>query len=570
MPGSVRLEKNAEKVEWRMKKKKALIELAVIGVLLFGIALLAVMDNADKPVSAADLLQAGKKCYAAGDWTGAIRQLRRYCQSVSDDLDACILLGDSYLANGQQNHAEEVYRQAALLQPLAENELNVQRKTLALSADMVQMTLRIEPAVRYTRGMTVCFSGCAENLAPAVRASGKINRAKEQLIDDANYRTTAWFPVHSEMKDLFLTGNFNCAVWQFRDAAGNIQLVDHGQNYLSLSTVRFSSPSYDTVGIPQEAVSARVMYWDDTIENAAIDNDKIIIGYGRLPVGRSDAEMYTFEISDLTEGQYILYDREEWQLWNGTHAEKLDWIAPKASAGMLLSIGGELCGKVTVGYSETAAEPKIDIQQEYGVRFDTASGLAVGKRLGAAQGLRFNCSIAGQWLYSSRNDFDDAYPWCGIRRCNISVSPDGNRKIIYEGESGFSLDGSSGNVMVEIPKFYVKREVSEAFEEIWVSGYPHEGYRLEPVFIGVDGRELDHVYIAAYLGAEQNDRIISAAAMYPTLQLSYGDMLRMAENNGRGFSEASFMLYSALQKLFLVEVGTLDSSSVFAGDTMQC
>lgn len=558
------------KVELSMKgkKKKALIEMIVIGILLLSILLLMLLQE-EQPATVSDRLRAGQKCYAAGDWAGAIWHLRLYCQSEADDPDAYTLLGDSYLAHGQKELADAAYRQAARLQIPAANELNEQQRLLALGHEVDQMIVQIEPAVRYTRGMTISFFGSTENLAPAERIQGRVNRTKEALISDPGCRTTAWFPVRTEMKHLFLTGNFNCAAWQFRDAEGNIQLVDHNLDFLALATVRFSSPTYDTVEIPENAVSARVMYMDASHVNAAMDNDEIIIGYGTLPVGRSDTETYTYEIPDLLEGQYIRYEQDEWTLWDGECLKELDWISPEIHAGTLLAIDGELCGRVTVSNTEPTI-PQADPMLEYGVRFDIASGMAIGQRLGAARGMRFDCVIAGEWLHGSHNDFDNAWPWCGIRRCNISVADDGSRTFIYEGEPGFALDGSAGNVMVKIPRFYVKRAVCDGFEEIWVSGYAHEGYQLEPMFIGADGQALDAVYIAAYMGAEQDERIISAAGTYPTLMLPYGQTLRMAENNGAGFSEASFLLYSALQKLFLVEVGTLDSSSVFAGDTVQC
>ena len=42
-------------------------------------------------------------------------------------------------------------------------------------------------------------------------------------------------------------------------------------------------------------------------------------------------------------------------------------------------------------------------------------------------------------------------------RCNGYYTELGNFIVTaYEGEPGFALDGSNGNVWVEIPKFYIK------------------------------------------------------------------------------------------------------------------
>ena len=113
---------------------------------------------------------------------------------------------------------------------------------------------------------------------------------------------------------------------------------------------------------------------------------------------------------------------------------KLTLTCPHASYDATMRIvcakdGGKLCGKVTISYAESAAEPQKAAEQEYGIRFDTASGVSVGERLGAARGLRFNCPIAGSWLHNGRNDFDNAYPWSGIRRCSIAVDSNGSSTI---------------------------------------------------------------------------------------------------------------------------------------------
>ena len=157
--------------------------------------------------------------------------------------------------------------------------------------------------------------------------------------------------------------------------------------------------------------------------------------------------------------------------------------------------------------------------------------------------------------------------------------------------------------MVEIPKFYVKRTVADGYEEVWISGVRHEGYEIEPVFMK-SGKELEHVYISAYLGSVSTEdaagtqseaastaaaadpaptettaaagdpdaasllagmRLVSVSGEYPEIRVPYSDLLEIAKNNGEGFSEINFLMYQALQKLFLVETGSLDCSSLIRG-----
>ena len=47
----------------------------------------------------------------------------------------------------------------------------------------------------------------------------------------------------------------------------------------------------------------------------------------------------------------------------------------------------------------------------------------------------------------------------------------------------------------------------------------------------------------------------------------YKNTLSAAEKNGKGYSELDYVTYSALQKLFMIETGNINSSSVFGGVT---
>ena len=55
----------------------------------------------------------------------------------------------------------------------------------------------------------------------------------------------------------------------------------------------------------------------------------------------------------------------------------------------------------------------------------------------------------------ARSYFDNVYPWAGIRRCMLT---DSGQIVAYYGEAGFVEDGSTGQVMVRIPKFYYRAE----------------------------------------------------------------------------------------------------------------
>ena len=269
---------------------------------------------------------------------------------------------------------------------------------------------------------------------------------------------------------------------------------------------------------------------------------------------------------DLTENQSLVYSGGKWILNdNGAESEpELD----KINAGYIMRMGisGDVCGYVTV--NDMSDEPEYgDKSKQYGIKYKADTSEVLCQRTGDAQGMSFDCKVGDIWVNGTGNDFDNAYPWCEMKLCNVSAGSDGAQKITYEDGAGFALDGSNGNVMVEIPKFYVKRQVKNGYEYLTISGKKYEGYELEPVFLNEDGSEAEYVYMSAYLGVESGDSIVSVSGKYPTLNLTYETTLNKANANGSGYSEVSFMMISALQKLFLVETATLDSSSIFAGDT---
>jgi hypothetical protein len=104
-------------------------------------------------------------------------------------------------------------------------------------------------------------------------------------------------------------------------------------------------------------------------------------------------------------------------------------------------------------------------------------------RLGAA---------AGQ----SRSFFDTIYPWVDIKRCNLG---DDGIVTAYLGDDDYSVNGSNGQVMVEIPKFYYKEVTSNVgtLYSWWISSTPAQGYKIHPAFVR-DGQVYQYMYVGAY------------------------------------------------------------------------
>lgn len=534
--------------------------IAVAGIIILFDNFFGVTSNIDKMMDRAVSL------YEDGKTEDAFYQLQLYCDERPTNTDGYLLLGDWYTDENNTEKANDAYKKAAKNMEYSENDISEVDKTGILKTSSNSFSLRIEPSARYTKNMKLTISG--ENLTPKESQIGMINGTSEKLKDDSNYLTTGWFSIESEKKYLLLTGNMNCAIWQFANSSGDISEYTDKSDFRKTSNFMFANKSYSSVEIPKNTVKARVTYYNKGQKDLLKSNDNVFITYGKSLTGYTDTSEVTLDIPDLSEGQYITYKDGKWEYFDGKTTSSLDWKKLSVSKNSVISIDGELCGVVKVEYSDENVK-KADKSMQYGIKYSTNSGVAACQRIGNARGMNFNYTVGNEWAEEGTNDFDNAYPWCEMKLCNVTVNSDGSKKITYEDDKAYKSDGSNGNVMVQIPKFYTKRTVSNGYEEILVSGTKHGGYTLEPVFMDSNGEELDYVYISAYLGAEKDDKIVSTADSYPTLLLTYGDTIRMAENNGEGFSEMNYLMCSALQKLFIVETGTIDSSSLFAGDSFK-
>lgn len=198
--------------------------------------------------------------------------------------------------------------------------------------------------------------------------------------------------------------------------------------------------------------------------------------------------------------------------------------------------------------------------KEYGVRWNgTASTMC--DRLGDAVGLVANAH-RGTTDYV-QNDFDSIYPWSDIKTCNIDA--DGN-VLAYLGEPSFARDGTNGDVMVEIPKFYYKRVKTGIVEEMWICEKQLPGYELHPLFID-NGKEVSKVFHSAYNASSYTDKtdnkvkLQSITGVQPRVRTTRANFRTYARNKGAIWGIEDISCVNALQLLYLVEYANTHSQS---------
>ena len=127
------------------------------------------------------------------------------------------------------------------------------------------------------------------------------------------------------------------------------------------------------------------------------------------------------------------------------------------------------------------------------------------------------------------SDFDSCYPWNGIKRATVG-----------------------GSIMVEIPKFWYKRErVAEddtTMEYIKIADKPADGFKLHPAF-NHSGVEVDRIYVGAYKTYNNT----SVAGQTPTTKVTRATFRDNAKGKGTGWGIIDISTLSAIQMLILVE-----------------
>ena len=202
----------------------------------------------------------------------------------------------------------------------------------------------------------------------------------------------------------------------------------------------------------------------------------------------------------------------------------------------------------------------INSVPQYGVRWAGTSSTAC-ERLGDAVGLIAKAHKGS--TESVDNDFDNVYPWSNIKTCNIDA--DGN-VLAYLGDSSFRRDGTNGDVMVEIPKFYYKRTKTGTVEEIWICASKLPGYELHPLFID-NGKEVSKVFHSVYNASSFTDetdnkvKLQSITGAQPRARTTRAAFRTYARNKGAIWGIEDISCINALQLLYLVEYANTNSQS---------
>ena len=123
------------------------------------------------------------------------------------------------------------------------------------------------------------------------------------------------------------------------------------------------------------------------------------------------------------------------------------------------------------------------------------------------------------------------------------------------------IDGTDGNVMVEIPKFWYKYENVGGVHKWLISDAAQTGYEVHPAFIR-GGVEKSFRYYCAYQGYTLGTKLISGSDRVPTAAKTRATFRTEAAANGTGWSQIDWNLLTAVQLLYLVEYANFNTQAM--------
>lgn len=200
---------------------------------------------------------------------------------------------------------------------------------------------------------------------------------------------------------------------------------------------------------------------------------------------------------------------------------------------------------------------RVYVPQEhdvYGVAWDesqadtalTRTGSLVGFATGQSPG-NANLPVQSQMMRCVLNDAGE-----------IVYFLDPSDSTQKEAGGAATLDGTDGQVMVRIEKFWVRYEYSGTTHTWEISRGFFPGAVVHPAFVK-NGVEVDYRYIGAYEAwTDGSTELASVSGQLPTVSQNIGTFRTRAEARGAGWHQMDWYLYNAVVLLYMTEYADLN------------
>ena len=317
-----------------------------------------------------------------------------------------------------------------------------------------------------------------------------------------------------------------------------------GNEVVSINGVAVASFAVLSAGIIAPTISTPVAGSTDNAEVVTFDlSDFVVIPTGFDTHVSTTVEVYTdaamTQLSATvtkTSGDLTLVDV-------GSHVVSTTYYARATYAGSTL---------VSPWSATRSYVTKATFTQAYGVTWNPSTD--VYTRTGLAAGTPNSTSYAGAIQTQMKRCVLNANGTVAyyLHPTNSTLKADG---------AAATIDGSAGNVMVEIPKFYYKYENVGGVHSWSVSPIAEAGYVLHPAFMR-GGTERNFRYYPAYEGWYNGSKLVSGSGKVPTVSQTRATFRGYAAANGTGWSLIDWNILIAVQLLFLTEYATFDTQAM--------
>lgn len=123
-----------------------------------------------------------------------------------------------------------------------------------------------------------------------------------------------------------------------------------------------------------------------------------------------------------------------------------------------------------------------------------------------------------------------------------------------------NLSGSDGQVMVQIPKFYVSQSYNGNVMSWQISNLPSPNFVIHPAFM-IDGTEHNYRYIGAFKGVinTSSNKLQSLPGLKPAMNYTFNQLKSGSTVYGSNSGIFDWYLYTAIQLLYLTEYSHCNS-----------
>lgn len=363
----------------------------------------------------------------------------------------------------------------------------------------------------------------------------------------------------------YVTQSFTATITDYNSFAAYTVAINAGTATITGDTISVTLPNTAGTVVLTVNKDGKPILFNINVQSAGILAPTI-----NTPLAGStdNAEVVTFDLSDfvVVPTGFNTHASTTVEVYTDAALTQLSVTVTKTTGDLtLVAVGSHVVsttyyararynGSTLVGeWSATRSyTTKATFTQAYGVEWNPTTDVytRTGFAVGTANSTSYAGAIQTQMKRCVLNSNGTVAYY--LHPTNSTLKADG---------TAATIDGSAGNVMVEIPKFYYKYENVAGVHKWSVSPIAEAGFVLHPAFMR-GGTERNFRYYPAYEGWYSGSKLVSGSGRVPIVNQTRATLRSYAAANGTGWSLIDWNILTAVQLLFLTEYATFDTQAM--------